>query len=240
MLRREIVEHFQALKPNKLQRIPYSDVPDELNFEQVIEVVADPALIPHAKIYETTRINERDTLWGVLMDISGSTGGNLQSGEQVIELEKCAAGIVYQALTDEDVDDRVLLYAFSTGEYTHLYEFTGLENLGALKAENGNADGVAIRGVISEMIKVDAKDKKLIVISDGKPVATGSTGDPVIDTARAFGEAEDHGIRTMYINVDNSASEYFGILTEFCTYARSIRNVNQLPLAIHEAVLKLG
>ena len=238
ILRRRIVEHFEMLKPNELQRIPFSEVPDELNIEAVIEVLCDPSLRTKSKVYDSYIVNERDALTGILIDISGSTAGRLQSGKRVIDVEKESAGLIYQALTE--IDDRVLLYAFSTSGITNLYQLTGLENLGAVRPEAGNADGVAIRGVVSEMKKEEARDKTLIVITDGKPVATGKGADPVIDTSMAFMEAEAQGIRTVYFNVDNNPSNYFDVLTRNTTYAKSIRDVEQLPFAVSEFVLGHG
>jgi len=146
--------------------------------------------------------------------------------------------LVYQALTE--IGDKVNLYAFSTRDITNLYKLTGLENLGALEPENANADGVAIRGVISDMKTINARDKTLIMISDGRPVGTGSGADPVIDTSVAFGEAESQGIRTVYFNVDNHPSEYFPTLTRNTTYARSLRDVNQLPKVVADYVMEHG
>lgn len=242
-LRRTIVEHFEMLQPNELQRSPYSENPDELNIESVVEVLCDPALRAGARIYDSYFVNERDSTTAILMDISGSTDSRLESGKRVIDVEKEAAGLIYQALTE--VEDNVLMYAFSTDFYgdkvTYLYPLTGLDNLGALSPENANADGVAIRGVTNELNKIDAKEKTLIVLSDGKPVGTGKSKDgPVIDTAMAFMEAEAQGIRTVYFNVDNEASDYFPLLTRNVTYAVSISKVEQLPHAVGEFVLEHG
>jgi len=239
--RRRLVEHFEMLKPNELQKIRFTEDPDELNMEAVIEVLSYPALRTKAKVYDSHKINERDSATAILLDISGSTGGELKSGKKVIDVEKISAGLIYQALTE--IGDRVELYAFSTEDegrrgITNLYHLTNLENLGGLEPENGNADGVAIRGVTAEMKNLSARDKTLIMISDGKPVATGSGADPVIDTSMAFGETEAQGIRTVYFNVDNHPSHYFSILVKNTTYAQSLRDVEQLPKVISEFVME--
>ena len=59
-IRRRIVEHFEMLKPNELQRIQYSEEPDELNMEAITEVLADPVLRAKSKVYDSFFINERD------------------------------------------------------------------------------------------------------------------------------------------------------------------------------------
>ena len=237
-LKRRIVEHFEVLKPNELQRIPFTEDPDELNIEAVIEVLSDPSLRTKAKVYDSYIVNERDALWAVLLDISGSTSARLKSGKRVIDVEKESGGLIYQALTG--IGDTVLLYAFATWRETNLYQLTGLENLGAVEPESANADGVAIRGVVAELKKIEARDKTLVVISDGRPVATGAGADPVIDTSMAFMEAEAQGIRTLYFNVDNDPSDYFYILTRNTTFARSIRDTEQLPHGIYEFVIEHG
>jgi len=236
-IRRRIVEHFEMLRPNELQRIQFTEDPDELNMEAVIEVLADPALRTKARAYDSHIINERDSLTSILLDISGSTSGTLESGKRVIDVEKLSAGLVYQSL--REIGDEVDLYAFSTdNKTTNLYHLFGLENLGALEPEHANADGVAIRGVVAEMKGIDARDKTLLVISDGKPVATGYKGDPVIDTSMAFGEAEAQGIRTVYFNVDNAPSDYFDTLVRNTTYAQSLKDVEQLPEVVSDFVME--
>jgi len=236
--RKKIVEYFEMLRPNELQRIPFLEDPDELNMEAVIEVLADPSLRSKVRVYDSYIINSRDSLTAILLDISGSTSGRLESGKRVIDVEKISAGLVYQGLTE--IGDAVLLYAFSTDNKTNLYQISGLENLGALRPEHGNADGVAIRGVISDIKKYEAKDKTLLMISDGRPVATGSGADPVIDTSMAFMEAENQGIRTVYFNIDNKPAEYFSTLVRNTTYAQSLRDVEQLPYIISDFILGHG
>ncbi len=235
-IRRSITEHFEMLKPNELQRILISENPDELNIESVIELISDSSLGGDLSIYDSFLINRRKSLTAILIDISGSTGMYLGSNRTVLEIEKISAGLITQAL--QEIGDTVLLYAFSTGDITNLYKLSSLENLGALKPEYANADGVAIRGIISEIKQASVKDSTLIVISDGKPVGSYSQGDPVVDTSMAFMEAESIGIRTVYFNVDNNAPSYFNILTRHTTYARSIRDVKQLPSVISEFVME--
>ena len=235
-IRRAITEHFELLKPNKLQRILISESPDELNIESVIDIISDCSLRGDLNIYDSFLINRRESLTAILLDISGSTGSSLRSNKTVLEVEKISAGLITRAL--QEIGDDVLLYAFSTGDITNLYKLSDLENLGALKPEYANADGVAIRGVISEIKQANVKDSTLIVISDGKPVGSYSQGDPVVDTSMAFMEAESLGIRTVYFNVDNNAPSYFNILARHTTYARSIRKVEQLPGIISEFVME--
>ncbi|MBS3071770.1 hypothetical protein J4408_02165 [Candidatus Pacearchaeota archaeon] len=236
-LRRQIVEHFQMLKPNELKRTRFSEDPDEINIEAVMEVLSDPSLRKNSRIYDSYSILERDSLTALLIDISGSTGSRLQSEKRVIDVERLSAGLIYQALTE--IGDTVIPYAFSTDNEgtTTLYRLTSLENIGALEPESSNADGIAIRGVVSELSKIDAKEKNLIMISDGRPSAS-NYHSPYVDTSMAFGEAEAERIRTIYFNVDNQASDYFSILTRNTTFARSIRDVQQLPMEISNFVLE--
>ncbi len=237
--RDDIISHFERLRLNQIQRVFQSREPHDLNIEAVLEVLAAPALRTTAAIFDSFHIHRRDALEAVLLDISGSTGSTLNHGMQVIEVEKIAAALISQGLTA--IGDTVLLYAFSTnGRGTTLYPLTSIENLGALRPEHANADGVAIRGVTAELLQHDAKQKTLYVISDGRPVGSGSSGDPVIDTSMAFMEAEASGIRTVYLNVDNHASDYFPILSRHCTFAQSIRDPRQLPFVVESFVTEHG
>jgi len=237
----QIKEHFAMQKPNEVQRVMFTEEPYELNMEAVLEVLSDPGLRGKARIYDSFRVNARDSLTAILLDISGSTGGELKSGKRVIDVEKAAAGILHAALTDEEVGDRVPLYAFSTSSITNLYRLPDIATLGALEPEHANADGVAIRGVISDILPMPAKEKKLIVISDGKPSAYGYGNEQgIIDTAMAFKEAEDQGIMTVYFNIDNAPAEYFARLTRHCTYARSIPDIMELPFAVGDFVMRYG
>jgi len=151
--------------------------------------------------------------------------------------------LMYKSLVA--IGDRVRMYAFSTDTWTaketSLYTLTGLANLGALEPESANADGVAIRGVALELNQSNAMTKNLIVLSDGRPVAgSGQAGDPVIDTSVAFMEAESLGIRTLYFNVDNQASDYFATLSANATYAQSFNSPDKLPSGVGQFVVNYG
>jgi hypothetical protein len=242
-IERQILEHFAQLRPNQMQIIRRTQDPDAINNEALVEMMADDSVIGDAEIFDSYRTNIRDTEWAILLDISGSTAKKLESGKRVIDLEKIAAGLMYKSLVA--IGDRVRMYAFSTDTWTaketSLYTLTGLANLGALEPESANADGVAIRGVALELNQSNAMTKNLIVLSDGRPVAgSGQAGDPVIDTSVAFMEAESLGIRTLYFNVDNQASDYFATLSANATYAQSFNSPDKLPSGVGQFVVNYG
>ncbi len=245
-LRDLLVEHFEMMKPNKMQRKRFTESPDELNMEAVIEVLAAPALREDARVYDSYHINERDCVWAILQDISGSTNHRLPSGQSVIDVENVAHALLHDALTE--IGDVVLSYAFSTGRSngTIVYELDGVDNIGALSPEGGNADGIAIRAVLTKLLQYEAKEMRFIVISDGKPVEYGSMvssaeKDPaVVDTSMAFQEGSSQGVDMVYFNVDSNAPKYFHELTKGTTYACSLNKPERLPDEVFEYLMEFG
>lgn len=252
LLRREIVEHFANMRPNALQLVRRSDEPYEVNHEVLVEVLCDPRLRADAKIYDSYKINRRDTLWAILVDISGSTAQPIEEREgkgkrgrgteaKVIDVEKIAAGLLYQSLTDEEIGDVVLPFAFSSEGMTTLYPLDGLPQIGAVAPERANADGVAIRGVIRVLKDYEAAEKVLCIIADGKPADHDYMGEEaVLDTSLAMAAAEAEGIRVVYFNVDSKKPDYFHTLTQHAGFARWIPHAGRLHHAVQEYVLLHG
>ena len=217
--------------------------------EAVIEVLSAPSLRKDARIFDSYHINKRDCVWAILQDISGSTASTLPSGKRVIDIENIAHGLLHEALTE--IGDQVLSYAFSTaGDGTVVYRLDGVDNIGGLRPEAGNADGIAIRAVLTEIMQYDAREMRFIMISDGKPVEYGSMArsrggedqknPAVIDTSMAFQEGSSQGVDMIYFNVDNAAPTYFAELTRGTTFARSFSNPEKLPQGIFEYLMEFG
>ncbi len=237
----EIVCHLLELKPNQLQLVQYTDEPDEYNMEAVLEVLADPALRHDSRVYDSVDINRRDYAVGILVDSSGSTSHQI-NGETVLDIEKALAGILYQSLTA--IQDNVSMYTWESDYQcttdTRVHALPGLENLGAINPTNANRDGVAIRRVTKHLLDEDAVDRWLIVVADGKPNAHEYEGEYAVkDTAKAIAEAEEKGVRVIYLNVDSEQPDYFAELTGNASYARWFNSVKELPKFSYELVTEV-
>ncbi len=241
----QIIEYFSLLKPNKLQIKYHTQEPDELNMTSCIEAIADPSIMHDAQIYNSYFVNKRDSLTAILIDISGSTDENIEgSSKRIIDIEKETSGILYAALTA--IGDEVPVYAFTAKRDTTVYELNGIDDIGRLEPEWGNQDGIAIRGVISKLLEKPQIDKKIIVISDGRP----NYNNGIEDTSMAFFEAENRNIKTLYFNIgantemghpylnfDRDDHDYFSKLTKNVTYGASISNSERLPSLIMDYIM---
>jgi nitric oxide reductase NorD protein len=131
------------------------------------------------------------------------------------------------------------MYAYeSDGKETSVWELPSIENLGSIKPTNANRDGAAIRRTTRHLLEEEARDKLLIIVADGKPSDDSSyTGEYAIkDTARAIAEAEEKGIKVLYLNIDHAQPDYFKELTSNATYARWFKDPKELPRFAYDLV----
>src|SRR5438132_5065128 len=104
---------FESLRPSGLRRVPGQADGDELDVDAAVRMCAERAAGADLsdRIYVRRERKERDVAAAFLVDVSGSTSRQLDSGRRVIDLEKEGLVLLCEAL--EAVGDQYALYGYS-------------------------------------------------------------------------------------------------------------------------------
>jgi nitric oxide reductase activation protein len=104
---------FESLRPPGLRRVPGQADGDELDVDAAVRMCAERAAGADLsdRIYVSRKRKERDVAAAFLVDVSGSTSRQLDSGRRVIDLEKEGLVLLCEAL--EAVGDQYALYGYS-------------------------------------------------------------------------------------------------------------------------------
>ena len=104
---------FESLRPPGLRRVPGQADGDELDVDAAVRMCAERAAGADLsdRIYVRRERKERDVAAAFLVDVSGSTSRQLDSGRRVIDLEKEGLVLLCEAL--EAVGDQYALYGYS-------------------------------------------------------------------------------------------------------------------------------
>ena len=160
----------------------------------------------------------RDVAVAFLVDVSGSTGRQLERGRRVIDIEKESLVMLCESL--EAVGDQYGLYAYS-GQGRAAVDFLTIKDfddrlgaatahrLGGLGPRQQNRDGAAIRHAAAKLRARVEKTRLLIILSDGRPLDSDYKDEYALeDTKAALREAERGGIDTFCVTVDREADAY--------------------------------
>jgi len=84
-----------------------------------------------------------------------------------------------------------------------------IDRIGSLRPQMQNRDGAAIRHAVRRLRERDAKNRLLVVLSDGKPLDDAYTDEYALeDTKAALREARAAGVHPFCITVDRDADDY--------------------------------
>ena len=211
--------YFETLRPSALRRIHGQSDGDALDFDAVVRWAAER----HAGTDDSDRLylrrdrRERDVAALFLIDLSGSTSRQLDDGRTVIDVEREALVLLCQAL--DAVGDQYAVYGYSGRgrmevELTVVKAFDeslarAIDRIGSLRPQMQNRDGAAIRHAIRRLRERDAKNRLLVVLSDGKPLDDAYTDEYALeDTKAALREARAAGVHPFCITVDRDADDY--------------------------------
>lgn len=216
---------FKMMKPTSFQKLRRQVEGDEIDFDAITEAFTDRkcGINPTERLYIRRDKRERDVATLFLVDISASTGKELDSGKTVLDVEKEALVIMIEAL--ESIGDKYAIYAFSGDtradvEYYSIKDFDGKFSedveckIGALEPAYNTRLGSVIRHSITKLKQVDAKIKLLVLLSDGEPYDFGFADGKyrgqaaVEDTRMAIQEGNTLGMHFFCITVDTEASDY--------------------------------
>jgi len=211
---------FEGLRPPGLRRVPGQADGDELDVDAAVRMCAERAagIDLSDRIYVRRERKERDVAAAFLVDVSGSTSRQLDSGRRVIDLEKEGLVLLCEAL--EAVGDQYALYGYS-GQGRGQVDFLVIKDfddqlggkaaqrLGGLVPMQQNRDGAAIRHATAKLLAREARTRLLILISDGRPLDDGYKDEYSLeDTRAALREARQRGVHPFCITIDREADGY--------------------------------
>ncbi len=211
---------FESLRPPGLRRVPGQADGDDLDVDAAVRMCAERAAGADLsdRIYVRRERKERDVAAAFLIDVSGSTSRQLDSGRRVIDLEKEGLVLLCEAL--EAVGDQYALYGYS-GQGRGQVDFLVIKDfddrlggkaaqrLGGLTPMRQNRDGAAIRHATAKLLAREARTRLLVLISDGRPLDDGYKDDYSLeDTKAALREARQRGVHPFCITIDREADGY--------------------------------
>jgi len=213
--------YFESIRPPGLKRVHGQTDGEELDIDALIRRVADhkAGVESSDRIYIRREKRERNVAVAFLVDLSGSTSRQLETGSRrVIDVEKEGLVLLCEAL--EAVGDQYALYGYSGRgraqvDFVVMKEFDERDRnlparrIGAVMPLHQNRDGAAIRHATHKLLARDARIKLLVLLSDGKPLDDGYADEYALeDTKRALREARMAGVDPFCITVDRNADDY--------------------------------
>lgn len=217
---RSLRRFFEGLRPPAFRRLAGQADGEDLDIDAVVRRAAEQraGLEGGDRLYVRREKRERDVAVAFLVDVSGSTGRQVESGRRVIDIEKESLVLLCEAL--DAVGDQYGLYAYSgqgraSVEFLTIKDFderlgtTTAQRLGALGPRQQNRDGAAIRHATAKLLAREVKHRILILLSDGRPL-DGDYKDEysLEDTKAALREARRHGIDPFCVTIDREADYY--------------------------------
>lgn len=210
-LLKKIKRQFEALR-REVRRMRRQYDGDEVDFDASVRYFTDiyAGATPDEKLYYRTRHRRRDVAVSFLIDQSNSTAG------ATLSIEKEALVLMSHAL--ETLGDTYAIYGFSSNtrwecnfyRVQDFYESGGIEKIAGMKAGGYTRMGAAIRHASYKLAGVRARNKILMLLTDGYPLDyDGYDGRYALeDTRMAILEARRKRIYPFCITVDVEARDY--------------------------------
>lgn len=217
---RSLRRFFESLRPPAFRRIAGQTDGEDLDIDAVVRRAGErqAGVEGDDRIYIRREKKERDVAVAFLVDVSGSTGRQIESGRRVIDVEKEGLVMLCEAL--EAVGDQYALYAYS-GQGRHSVDMltikhfderlgvTTAQRLGGLGPRQQNRDGAAIRHAVAKLKARDVKTRIMILLSDGRPLDGDYKDEYALeDTKTALWEARREGIDPFCVTIDREADSY--------------------------------
>lgn len=218
---RVLRRYFETIRPMALRRVHGYDHGDDVELDAAVRRMAErkAGADPSDRIYDRRDKRERQVAVAFLVDLSGSTGRQLETGtRRVIDVEKEGLVLLTEAL--EVIGDPYALYGFS-GQGRHQVDFLVLKDfedtrrrhvgqrIEAMSPLQQNRDGAAIRHAVQKLLGCAARHRLLMLLSDGRPL-DGDYGEEYAleDTRMALRESRQRGVVPFCLTVDRQASGY--------------------------------
>jgi nitric oxide reductase NorD protein len=211
---------FESLRPPAFRRVAGQPDGDDLDLDALVRRAAEQqaGLEGGDRIYVRHEKRRRDVAVLFLVDVSGSTGRQIDRGRRVIDVEKESLVLLCEAL--DAVGDQYALYAYSgqgrggvdvraIKQFDEPLGVRTAERLGGLAPGQQNRDGAAIRHAVARLRQRDVKTRLLVLLSDGRPLDGDYSEDYALeDTKAALREARREGIHPFCVTIDSEADRY--------------------------------
>lgn len=242
---------FENIKPELSRKEKYLQEGDEINadllYDYLIDARREPS--PRVRFYERPRIQTRDLAVLILLDASGSTS-DTHGETTIIDLEKEATVILAEAL--HSLDDRFEIGGFTTRgpENCEYLLFKSIDDdwdeetvrrLDRAHPANSTRMGAALRHAGWRLSTVEARQRLLIVITDGRPMDdrySPETRYAQYDVRMACEENRRRDIHTFAISTEENSFADMEIM--FPQHRFSIlRDMRDLPLVLPRLYVRL-
>jgi nitric oxide reductase NorD protein len=245
---------FEALRPTELELVRALPHGDSLDLDRVVEAltVRRAGGSPSDRLYMRHERSRRDVAVAFLLDMSSSTNEVVSGGgKRIIQVEKEALVLIAEAV--EAIGDRFAIWGFSgygrdqvafytAKSFDQPFDRAAKERIGAMSWKMENRDGAAIRHATRLLARQPARQRLLILLSDGKPLDCGcdryADSYAQEDTRRALVEARKAGLHPFCITVDPHSRDYLQQMYGAGSYT-IIDRVESLPTRIPQIYRRL-
>ena len=235
---------FEGMRPPAFRRIAGQLDGEEVDLDAVVRRTGEQraGMEGDDRLYIRREKRERDVAVAFLIDISGSTSRDLGTGRRVIDIEKEGLVLLCEAL--DAVGDQYGLYAYS-GQGRARIEFLTIKDfddrlgastahrLGGLAPRHQNRDGAAIRHATAKLLARGAKNRILVLLSDGRPLDDQYKDEYSLeDTKAALREARQRRVNTFCVTIDREAENYLRRMyadAQYCVIDRVEALPTKLP-----------
>lgn len=240
---RSLRRFFEGLRPPTFRRVAGQTDGEEVDLDAVVRRIGEQraGMEGDDRLYIRREKRARDVAVAFLIDISGSTSRDLGTGRRVIDIEKESLVLLCEAL--DAVGDQYGLYAYS-GQGRARIEFLTIKDfddrleaatahrIGGLTPRHQNRDGAAIRHATTKLLAREAKNRVLVLLSDGRPLDDQYKDDYSLeDTKAALREARQRGVETFCVTIDREAEHYLRRMYADAQYC-VIDRVEALPMKL--------
>jgi nitric oxide reductase activation protein len=241
---------FEMLRP-ELSKEKYLSEGDAINVDLLTSYLVqrrrEPS--PCVNFYEKPFHNRRDLATLILLDVSGSTGSEVER-QTTIELEKQAALILGQGLSA--LGDRFAVGGFSGNGREHCEFFIfkdfdaawdrrAIARVLAAHPRSATRIGAALRHAGYRLAQVPARQRLILLITDGKPMDAGydpATRYAQYDVRMACQENLHREIHTFCISTDDNSRADMEIMFPARRYA-ILPDIRVLPRVLPRLYVKL-
>ncbi|HTO16162.1 MAG TPA: VWA domain-containing protein [Edaphocola sp.] len=198
---------------------------------------------PNERIYLTTRKKEKDIAILVLLDLSLSSDG-YAAGNRVLDVEKEVSILFGEILNEFNIDFSIDGFSSKTRNYTTyitLKDFnenwqSGKLKIGATEPNGYTRIGPALRHAGARLKQVDARNKWVILLSDGKPndydKYEGKHG--IQDIKQALRELNEQKINSYALAIEAQAKYYLPQM-----FGQNHYEILTSPVALLQSLAKL-
>ena len=240
---------FELLRP-ELTKEKYLPDGDEINVDRLTEYLVqrrqEPA--PPVNFYEKPYHNRRDLATLILLDVSGSTGSEV-ARLKTIEIEKRAALILGHGLAS--LGDQFAICGFSGNgreqceffiykRFEDAWDRQAIGSVLAARPRSATRIGAALRHAGYRLSSVVAKQRLILLITDGKPMDSAydpSTRYAQYDVRMACEENQRRGIHSFCISTDDNSLSDMEIMFPEHRYV-ILPDVGKLPRVLPRLYVK--